>query len=293
MAWGYWNATSLNDRGRSPRRDKEKISTYVSSESREPSQSREKPQQSNFQKSHTEPQVIYEHHRKSLSRATPTSVVQSYPPHGSTAGISLPAEIVQSCNDLKTPQPITTKSIDDPCRKMIQGGSFFSYSAMTRSKKPYHIPINIVSQSMCGLSASNYLPPSPKESDPADYEQPLPAKNRNNSLKINYHSDINDENKILPTSLNTVLLDDNVDDDLLSNADYDSSNEKSYTIEKGLEQARTNMCRIHGSMNFPDDHVSSLQSITTENSEKSQLWFDDISWGRSEHIVCVSKITII
>ncbi|XP_048510453.1 atypical protein kinase C-like isoform X3 [Athalia rosae] len=95
MAWGYWSATSVGDRGRSPRREKDKQTIQNS-------------QQTQQQQQQT-------------TSSTTAELLQ-----GSST-------LQQMQGDISAPGVIGSAGVvageDPPCTFMIQGGSFYSYSA--------------------------------------------------------------------------------------------------------------------------------------------------------------------
>ncbi|XP_046464967.1 atypical protein kinase C isoform X1 [Neodiprion pinetum] len=85
MAWGYWNATSVADRGRSPRRDKDK-------------------------------QTIQQSQQQQQTTPAASEFLQG-------------ASTLQQIQGCEMSSAVGNAVEDAPCTLMIQGGSFYSYSA--------------------------------------------------------------------------------------------------------------------------------------------------------------------
>lgn len=106
MAWGYWSATSVGDRGRSPRREKD-------------SKQQQQQQTGGLQGQQN-------HHQQQLSTCSSGAELlqSSSGPGASSAVQQMQGEI--SAGGGGGPG---VQGEDPPCTLMIQGGSFYSYSA--------------------------------------------------------------------------------------------------------------------------------------------------------------------
>ncbi|XP_076660815.1 protein kinase C iota type isoform X1 [Halictus rubicundus] len=258
MAWGYWSATSVSDRGRSPRREKDK----------QQSQGLHQHQQQQQQQFHqTESGIstglygVQQQVQSEIGVGT-----SSGPGGGGAAGAAVE---------------------EPPCSMMIQGGSFYSYSAALAAAAAAaagrKIPpaVEVPSTSSTGIqvlprdrpikSSTSTYPPSPS-SDSAEYEQPIAGIrgecSPNNSPR--------DEIFIQPGSSSSrmkLLGKKGVDDTSEVDLDEVIATEMMYATSNQV--VGPNRCRVHGPCNQRPDPAPSTADDTTGFS---QFWFNDITW---------------
>ena len=241
MAWGYWSATSV-DRGRSPRREKDKQAIHHQ-------QLQQQPQQYQTQDS------------------------------------------LQGCSSLQQVQAEldAVASEDPPCSRMIQGGSFYSYSAAAAAvaaaaterktaSSADQLPggIHVFPRDLQARPGTSNYTPSPG-SDSAEYEQPI--AHINNCV---HHEDPRDV--LVQTSSRVKLLRDDGDDEI-SEAELEdiASADVIYASNSRLIRPGSSGCLVHGDYNPPNEMAPSLPSFVTEHAapSSSQFWFNDITWGMS------------
>ncbi|XP_051164524.1 atypical protein kinase C isoform X1 [Leptopilina boulardi] len=243
MAWGYWSATSVGDRGRSPRRDKDKTINH---------QLQQQQQQQQQQ---------------------PAQQYQTLDSLQGTSQLQVQGEL---------------DGEDPPCSRMIQGGSFYSYSAaaaaVAAAAERRTFPSNLVEGSTSGGMIHHVFPrdlqprpgtsnfsPSPG-SDSAEYEQPI---HLNSYI---HHDDPRDV--LVQTSSRIKLLRDDGDDDVSETELEDmSSTDVIYASNNRLIRPGSSGCLVHGPYTSSETGHS-LPSFVTEHggSSASQFWFNDITW---------------
>lgn len=232
MAWGYWSATSVGDRGRSPRRDKDK-------------------------------QTIHQLQQQTQQYQTLDSLQAS-------STLQVQGELESGASE------------DPPCSRMIQGGSFYSYSAaaaaVAAAAERRTLPnlegpsggIHVFPRDLQPRPGTSNFSPSPG-SDSAEYEQPIHLSS------YIHHDDPRDV--LMQTSSRMKLL---RDDDDISETELEdiSSADAIYASNNRLFRPGSSGCLVHGP--YPPSETShSLPSFVTEHggSSGSQFWFNDITWG--------------
>nr|XP_031828584.1 uncharacterized protein LOC116425254 [Nomia melanderi]XP_031828585.1 uncharacterized protein LOC116425254 [Nomia melanderi]XP_031828586.1 uncharacterized protein LOC116425254 [Nomia melanderi]XP_031828587.1 uncharacterized protein LOC116425254 [Nomia melanderi]XP_031828588.1 uncharacterized protein LOC116425254 [Nomia melanderi]XP_031828589.1 uncharacterized protein LOC116425254 [Nomia melanderi]XP_031828591.1 uncharacterized protein LOC116425254 [Nomia melanderi]XP_031828592.1 uncharacte len=252
MAWGYWSATSVSDRGRSPRREKDKQQSQGLHQQQQ--------QQQQFHQGETGITGLYGVQQVQGELGVGTSSG----PGGAGAAVEEP-----------------------PCSMMIQGGSFYSYSAAlaaaTAAAASRKIPAAVEgpSTSSTGIqvlprerpikSSTSTYPPSPS-SDSAEYEQPIVGIRSECSPNNSPRDDI----FVQPGSSSSrmkLLCEKGVDD--TSEVDLDDVIATEMMYATSNRAIGTNTCRVHGPCSQPPDPASSLIDDTTGSS---QFWFNDITW---------------
>ncbi|XP_012282715.1 atypical protein kinase C isoform X1 [Orussus abietinus] len=273
MAWGYWSATSVSDRGRSPRREKDKHSQLYQQQQQQQQYSQQYPQS---QQSQQQQQVC-----EGLQTSSGTQQVQQQAEPGSGAAAGSSAE--------ETPF----------CGMMIKGGSFYSYSAATAAVAAASAAVVARSRAsgagpegpQVGLIPRDHVQPRPSQalgpnyppspgSESADYEQPHVPQN---SYQIRPESPGTEvlppiaASRIIPRrddleeECSEVELDDNLPSEII------------YPDSAYLGQPGTSGCLLHGmyypGMEYPHS-VSSLrvEEHSTGPPSTSQFWFNDITW---------------
>ncbi|XP_078039117.1 protein kinase C iota type isoform X1 [Augochlora pura] len=249
MAWGYWSATSVSDRGRSPRREKDK----------------------------QQPQTLHQHQQ------------QQQPYHQTETGLYGIQQQIQGEIGVGTSSGSGAGAAveEQPCSMMIQGGSFYSYSAALAAAAAAaagrKIPpaVEGPSTSSMGIqvlprdrpikSSTSTYPPSPS-SDSAEYEQPIVGLRGEGSPNNSPRDDI----FVQPGSSSSrmkLLCDKGVDD--TSEVDLDEVIATEMMYASSNRAIGTNTCRVHGPCNPPTDPAPSMIDDTTGSS---QFWFNDITW---------------
>lgn len=261
MAWGYWSATSVSDRGRSPRREKDK----------QQYQSLHQPQQ--------------QHHHQGE-----TGVSQ-----GMYGVQQVQGELGVSSSSVSTGSGVGGGAAveEPPCSMMIQGGSFYSYSAATAAAAAAatvgrRIPpaIEGPSTSSTGIqvlprdrpikSNTSTYPPSPS-SDSAEYEQPMAGLRS----ECSPHNSPPDDIFVQAGSSSRIklLCDKGIDDTSEVDLDEVVATEMMYaTTNRAIG---TSTCRVHGPCNPPPDSTDPIAPLIDDTIGSSQFWFNDITWGRS------------
>lgn len=237
MAWGYWSATSVGDRGRSPRREKDKQIHH---------QLQQQPQQYQTQESL----------------------------QGSSSLPQVQGELETAVGE------------DPPCSRMIQGGSFYSYSAaaaaVAAAAERRTVPnlegpsggIQVFPRDLQARPGTSNFTPSPG-SDSAEYEQPI---------HLNSYVHQEDPRDIMvQTSSRMKLLRDDGDDEI-SEAELEdmASADVIYASNSRLIRPGSSGCLVHGPYP-PSDMAPSLPSFVADHggSSSSPFWFNDITWGMS------------
>lgn len=254
MAWGYWSATSVSDRGRSPRREKDK---------------------QQHQTLHQQQQQQYHQPETGISQGIyGVQQVQGELAGSSSAGTGAAVE-------------------EPPCSMMIQGGSFYSYTAATAAAAAAAVGRRIPgveggpSTSSTGIqvlprdrpikSSSSTYPPSPS-SDSAEYEQPIAGMR----TECSPHNSPRDDIFAQPGTSSSrikLLCDKGIDDTSDVDIDEVTATEIMYaTANRGIG---TSTCRVHGPCNPPPDSAPTMPPLIDDTSGSSQFWFNDITWGRS------------
>lgn len=283
MAWGYWSATSVSDRGRSPRREKDK--------------------QHQSLHQHQQQQPQQQMHQTELSAQSTYASIQER-----EIGVTAPGMGVA------TEEP--------PCSMMIQGGSFYSYSAATAAAAAAAVsrristvvegsgggPSSITSTGIQVLPRERHVkpgtsmhPPSPGSGDSAEYEQPLVGHLRSADISPppcigspphhhhyhhhHHHDDIFAQpgtssrvTKLLPCPPDTV---EGMDE--LSEAELE---EVAANAELIYGIGPTATCRVHGpcsqqQLSLPPESALSMTSLLdVESAGPSPFQFNEITWGR-------------
>lgn len=178
---------------------------------------------------------------------------------------------------------------DDPqeaCRRMSHCGSFYSYAgagSSTRRGVADASPMDYGIQVLPRSSAANYPPPSPIESDSAEYEQPISAHHRNSFI---YRHD-EPRDSMVHASSRMRLIRDDADDDILTDAEFDDIATGDLLYSSRMNpQPGTSGCLLHGPSAIPQEPAPSLPPPiggpdSLGSTSGSQFWFDDITWGRS------------
>lgn len=254
MAWGYWSATTVSDRGRSPRREKDKQHQQGLHQQQQPQQ---------FHQTESGVYGIVQQVQSDLG------VVSSASGPGAGAAAEEP-----------------------PCSMMIQGGSFYSYSAATAAAAAAaagrRVPpavegpstsstaVQVLPRDRPAKSSTSTYPPSPG-SDSAEYEQPM-AGPRDDSPQISPRDEIFAQPGS-SRSRTKLLCDKGVDD--ASEDDGSEEELDEITAAKMMyastNRARgTNTCRLHRARNPPLDPAAPIPPLIDD-----EFWFNDITWGRS------------
>jgi len=285
MAWGYWSATSVSDRGRSPRREKDKQHQGLHQASQQ--------QQQQQQQQQAQQQM---HQSEFSAQSTYSSVQQER-----ELGVGIATE-------------------EPPCM-MIQGGSFYSYSAATAAAAASRRISNVEGGASSSSAASTgiqvlprerhvrpgtstYPPSSPGSGDSAEYEQPLAGHLRAAASDISppssrigsspphhhmYHDDIfaqpgTSSSAVIRT---TKLLQcppdggDGMDD--LSETELDDATNVEMIYGRSIGPSAT--CRVHGPCGqqqplLPPEPASSMTSLLDiEPAGPPQFQFNEITWG--------------
>lgn len=281
MAWGYWSATSVSDRGRSPRREKDKQHQSLHQ----------------YQSQQAQQQM----HQSELSTQSAYGSVQQERELGvATPGVGAAAE-------------------EPPCSMMIQSGSFYSYSAAAAaaSRRISTVeggggPSSVTSTGIQVLprerhvkpGSSAYPPSSPGSGDSAEYEQPLaghfraadisPPPSRGSPPSLHHHHHHHhDDIFVQPgasSSRVTKLLqcpppDEGMDE--LSEAELEEVAVNAELIYGRIGPTAT--CRLHGPCGqqplppLPPESAPSMTSLLEiEPAGPSQFQFNEITWGRCE-----------
>lgn len=275
MAWGYWSATSVSDRGRSPRREKDKQQQYQSLHPHQHQQQQQQAQQQQVHQTQTElPQSAYGVQQGELGTTAPGCAI--------------------------------TVVEEPPCSMMIQGGSFYSYSAAAAAASR-RIAVEGPSSSTVSTGvqvlpreprhvrapppgASVYPPSSPGSGDSAEYEQPLVSCYRGGEMTTpppplrvgTPHDDIFAQPGTSSASARSSKLQIVCDAADLMEEYSEAELEEMHNVEMiyagraGLEPTST--CRVHGPRNPPPEPAPSMSSLLDEGPSPFQ--FNEITWGR-------------
>ncbi|CAK9833102.1 Atypical protein kinase C [Anthophora retusa] len=264
MAWGYWSATSVSDRGRSPRREKDK-------QQHQGLHQQQQQQQQQYHQTDTSTGVMQGMYGLQQVQGELASVSSS---SAASTGLGTgPASAVE----------------EPPCSIMIQGGSFYSYStAATAAAVGRRIPPTVEggpSTSSTGIqvlprdrpikSSTSTYPPSPS-SDSAEYEQPIVSLRGECSPP---HNSPRDDIFIQPGSSSSrmkLLCDKGIDD--TSDVDLDEVTPTEMMYATTNRAIGTSTCRVHGSCNPPPDSAAPIPSLIDDTTGSSQFWFNDITW---------------
>lgn len=248
MAWGYWSATSVGDRGRSPRRDKDKAIHH---------QLQQQPQQYQTLDSLQGSSTLQVQGELEASGVGGGGGVGDDPPSsrmiqgGSFYSYSAAAAAVAAAAERRT----LPANLDGPSSGI-------------------HVFPRDIQQPRPGTS--NFSP-SPG-SDSAEYEQPI---HLNSYI---HHDDPRDV--LVQTSSRIKLLRDDGDDDISETEFEDmSSADVIYASNNRLLRPGSSGCLVHGP--YPSNETGhSLPSFVTEHggSSASQFWFNDITWGMFFHL---------
>jgi len=283
MAWGYWSATSVSDRGRSPRREKDKQHQSLYQQHQPPSQQQQ------------------QMHQAELSAQSTYASVQEREIGVTASGVGVATE-------------------EPPCSMMIQGGSFYSYSAATAAAAAAAVsrristvvegsgggPSSLTSTSMV-LPRERHVrpgtsthPPSPGSGDSAEYEQPLVGHLRS-AADISpppcigspphhhhyHHHHHHDDIFAQPgtSSRATKLL--QCPPDTIEGMDELSEAElEEVAANAELIYGPTATCRVHGPCSQqqlpppPESALSMTSLLDVEPAGPSQFQFNEITWGR-------------
>lgn len=265
MAWGYWSATSVSDRGRSPRRDKDK---------------------QQHQTLHQQQQQQQQYHQTETGVSQGMYGVQQV--QGELADVS-------SSSAISTGPGVSAAVEEPPCSIMIQGGSFYSYSAATAAAAAAaavgrRIPSAVEggpSTSSTGIqvlprdrpikSSTSTYPPSPS-SDSAEYEQPIAGLRTECSPHNSPHDDIFAQPGTSSSRIK-LLCDKGIDDTSEVDIDEVTATEMMYATANRV--IGTSTCRVHGPCNPLPDSAPPMPPLIDDTTGSSEFWFNDITWGRS------------
>lgn len=263
MAWGYWSATSVSDRGRSPRREKDK------------------------QQQH---QSLHQHQQQQSQQVYQTQSDLSQSTYGVQQG-ELAA--IPGCAVAVVEEP--------PCSMMIQGGSFYSYSAATAAAAAVasrRITTGVEggpssSVTSTGIQVlprerhirpgtSAYAPQSPGSGDSAEYEQPIVTSGIRGEISPPRGGTPHDD--IFAPSTSSIrpkppLPCDPEGMEDLPDVELEEVHHNAELIyaSRGLG---TTTCRVHGLCNPPPEPAPSMTSLLDEHAGSSQFQFNEITWGR-------------
>lgn len=268
MAWGYWSATLVSDRGRSPRREKDK--------QQHQSLHQQQQQQQQFHQSESGVTQGLYGVQQVQGELGVSSSVGSGP--GAGAGVGAAGAAVE----------------EPPCSMMIQGGSFYSYSAATAAAAAAAVGCRIPpavegpSTSSTGIqvlprdrpikSSTSTYPPSPS-SDSAEYEQPIAGLRSECSPNNSPRDDIFVQAG--SSSRMKHLCDKGIDETSDVDVDEVVTTEVMYATSNRV--IGTSTCRVHGPCNPPSDAAVPLPSLIDDTTGPPQFWFNDITWGRFSH----------
>ncbi|KAF3421172.1 hypothetical protein E2986_08643 [Frieseomelitta varia] len=190
---------------------------------------------------------------------------------------------------------------EPPCSMMIQGGSFYSYTAATAAAAAAAVGRRIPgveggpSTSSTGIqvlprdrpikSSSSTYPPSPS-SDSAEYEQPIASMR----TECSPHNSPRDDIFAQPGTSSSrikLLCDKGIDDTSDVDIDEVTATEIMYaTANRGIG---TSTCRVHGPCNPPPDSAPTMPPLIDDTSGSSQFWFNDITWDQTK---VAKKVTL-
>lgn len=254
MAWGYWSATSVSDRGRSPRREKEKYYQTL-----HPHQHQSSHQQQVHQ---TElPQNTYGIQQSDYGVIPGAAAVEEPPCSMMIQGgsfYSYSAATAAAAAAAATSRRIST----------IEGPSSSTSTGIQVYPRERHV------------RPSTY-PPSP-DSDSAEYEQPI----ANFRAELSSHDSPHDDIFAQPsTSSRTKLL---CDEEMegLSDAEFEEMINAEMIYASNSRGIGSTTCRIHGPYNpLPEPAPSSMSSsLLDEPVGSSPFQFNEITWGRCQRV---------
>lgn len=288
MAWGYWSATSVGDRGRSPRRDKDKQSLQQQAQHQQQQQLHETPGDpvqscSGVQQQLQQAAVELENVLQVGEAAQQQSSTSQIPGAGALYSYSLAAAAAAAAAGRRTPG-------------VVEGS--------TSSGMMQMLPRDIHSRP----GSSNY-PPSPG-SDSAEYEQPTIALH---SAYVQQHESDPDLDSMLvpppaPQSASSILTatrlkmlrGDEPDDDI-TDAELEEEAAVAEIIYASNSRAAAAAaaaglppggCLVHGPCGQMPDSTASMSSLISEQypagslaTYSSQVWLNDITWGTSLNAV--------
>lgn len=305
MAWGYWSATSVSDRGRSPRRDKNReqaAAAMAMHQQLAASTSVPQPQQPQQQE-----QIVE---------------IEATPAQASTAGMSEPLHQVQGGAQQIQAEMQATAAEVPPDRL----NSFYTYSTVANATTGSRLDIapgggiQVLPRSgAAGISyQTTHQPPSPVESDSVDYEQPSSSLLHSGSF-VMHHEDTSSshqhhhQHKIPDlghhTSSRMRLIRDDDDDIIegLSDAEFDDMPAPPGSVYyaeaiKIQSQPRPSQgCLLHGIpfCRLPSEPAAAAPPLHQPplighdvgggggggggngGLDQPQVYFENISWGRS------------
>ena len=279
MAWGYWSATSVGDRGRSPRRDKDKQSLQQQTQQQQQQQLHE----------------------------TPGDPIQSC----SSVQLQLQQAAVELGNVLQVVD-------DQPVSSQYPGaGALYSYSLAASAAASVaagrraasaavveggcSTSIHLLQRDLHSRAGTSNYPPSPG-SDSAEYEQPTIGYRT--AFIQSHDSDLDLESMLVPppapqssTSILAatrykMLRGDEPDDDM-SDAELEVEAAAAEMIYATNSQAAAAAaaaaaagfppggCLVHGPCGQIHDSAASESSLISERYPIGWVGLNDITWGRS------------
>lgn len=293
MAWGYWSATSVGDRGRSPRRDKDKQTLQQQTQQQQQQQLHETPAtdaplqscsgvQQQLQQVSVELGNVQtgEEHQNLSSQLAGASAPYSY---------TVAAAAAAAAAGRRTPASIE-----------IGGGASSTSGIMHVLPRDLHQR----------AGTSNY-PPSPGGSDSAEYEQPTIALHSAYVQQQQQHDDDSplDIDGILvpppPAPAQSASLrasarikmfrgdehdedvtDPEFEDDVAVAELIYASNRNAAAAAAAAAGLTPGTCRLHGPCGQIPDTTASISSLISETypagslaTYSSQGWLNDITWG--------------
>lgn len=293
MAWGYWSATSVSDRGRSPRREKDKQHQSLH-------QSQQQAQQQMHQQELQSTYSTVQQERELGVAATGMGVAKEEPP------CSMMIQGSSFYSYSAATAAAATAAASRRISAVVEGGGPSSSATVSGIQVlPRERPVK--------PSTSTY-PPTPGSGGSAEYEQPLIATSHPRIADISpplsriggsspplpphhHHQDeifaqpstsssVSRTSKILqcPPSLDVAGSMDN-----LSEAELDEITAEMIYSRTIIGPTAT--CRLHGPCNQQPPPPPPVSLLDVEPVGSSQFQFNEISWGRCEPIerVCSGK----
>ncbi|XP_031783603.1 atypical protein kinase C isoform X2 [Nasonia vitripennis] len=297
MAWGYWSATSVSDRGRSPRRDKNReqaAAAMAMHQQLAATSSVPQPQQPQQPQQQPQEQIVE---------------IEATPAQASTAGMSEPLMQVQGgAQQQQITQAEMASAAEAPPDRL---NSFYTYASVANATTGSRVDaagIQVLPRS--GAAGLGYhhqpQPPSPVESDSVDYEQPTSSLLHSSSFVMHHEdsgsSSHHHHHHKMPdlghhTSSRMRLIRDEDDDVIegLSDAEFDDLPAPPggvYYAEaiKIQSQPRPNQgCLLHGIpfCRLPAEPAPPLQPPLMAHevggggngaADQPQVYFENISW---------------